>query len=298
MGFLRQMFSGGITPNDPRRFVVEAMLGAMAADGDVQDEEMEVLQRNLDEHQLFHGLTGDAASRLLDIASESVQSADGDNHRIAAAIARGLPSRSHRLAAYAMACQVCVSDRQMNEGEIDYLEALQGALALGDDEAREIFEAARAQSGLLTLEEKTARMRELLPQFVKCMSLMAIADGELHEDELESVRAVLQHIPDMAVLPPAELERFVQQTFMDLRDSDAVDELVACAQAITDPADRYWTTVYMMIIALADGHQDWREVVFLNRAQDVLGLTEEQMDAAMETAELFPSVELGGNAPE
>ena len=39
MSFLRKMFSGKVGTDDPRRFLVEAMLGAMEADGDVTEED-------------------------------------------------------------------------------------------------------------------------------------------------------------------------------------------------------------------------------------------------------------------
>jgi hypothetical protein len=51
MSFLRKMFSGRVQTDDPRRFVVEAMLGAMEADGEVTDEEMEAFQNNLEDQQ-------------------------------------------------------------------------------------------------------------------------------------------------------------------------------------------------------------------------------------------------------
>ena len=57
MGFLRSMFGGDLTRDDARRYLVEAMLGAMAADGDVQDEEMQVLYDTVETHALFEGLS-------------------------------------------------------------------------------------------------------------------------------------------------------------------------------------------------------------------------------------------------
>jgi hypothetical protein len=67
---------------------------------------------------------------------------------------------------------------------------------------------------------------------------------------------------------------------------------------IAQPADRYWTAVYMMIVALADGKSDWREVEFLEQTRTTFGLSDYQMDAAMDTARQFPAVELGGRAPD
>jgi uncharacterized tellurite resistance protein B-like protein len=295
MSFLRKMFGGGLSADDPRRFLVEVMLSAMEADGDVTPEEMEILQRNLDGHELFADLSGDGSARLIDMAADAIREAGGGPHRLEA-IAKGLPSRSHRLTAYAMACEICVSDAELPEAEIRYLELLQSALQLDDDEAAEIFEAARQKSGLQTLEEKTSRMRELMPRFVDCMALMAAADGEVHDEELAGVRAVLKNIPDMAVLTADELEEAIRVSFERVKDKDPAEQLASIAETIESPNDRYWTAVYMMIVALADGKTDWREVGFLKTVETTFGLSDEHMDQAMKTAALFPSAELGGKA--
>lgn len=293
MSFLRKMFGSGIDRDDPRRFLVEAMLGAMEADGDVTEEELQVLERNLEEHELFQELSADARSRLIDMAADAVRQAGGGHSRTEA-IAKGLRSRGHRFTAFAMACEVCVSDAELPEGEIRYLEALQRALAIDEDVARDIFESARARSGLETVEERAALMRELMPSFVDCMALMAASDGEVHAEELAGVRTVLGQIPDMAVLTPDELDEAIDASFGRIAGLDLETELAAIAERIQAPADRYWTTVYMMIIARADGKTHWREVAFLQRSKEVFGLSDELMDEAMATAELYPAVELGG----
>lgn len=297
MSFLRKMFSGDVTAEDPRRFIIEAMLAAMEADSDVTEEEMDVFEVALEEHELFSGLTSDARSRLIDIAADAIREAGGGRRRIES-IAKGLPSRGHRLTAYAMAAEVCVSDADLPEAEIAYLDALQEALALGDEEARALFEGARAKSGLKTVEERAAAMRKLMPRFVDCMALLACADGVIHAEERAAVRSVLRNIPDMAVLTREELDAAIEDSFHRVEGADVETALADIAGAIRDPADRYWTAVYMMIIGRADGRADWREVRCLQLTRKHFGLSDAQMDAAMETACEFPAVVLGGAAPE
>lgn len=296
MSFLRKMFSGKVKTEDPRRFLIEAMLAAMEADGDVDDTEMSTLQGNLESHELFAGLTPEEIQRFIDIAADAIREAGGGRARIEA-IAKGLPSRGQRLTAYAMACEVCVSDRALAESEIDYLDALMTAFGLDEAEAKEVFESARKHSGLLTLEEKTAKMRTMMPRFVDCMALMANADGEVHHEERMGIRAVLRNIPDMSVLTPDELEQTISAALERTAGKDVTTELAGAAKVIDGAADRYWTVVYMMIVALADGKSDWREVAFLEAARKTFGLSDYQMDVAMDTARQFPAVELGGEVP-
>jgi uncharacterized tellurite resistance protein B-like protein len=296
MSFLRKMFSGQVQTEDPRRFLIEAMLGAMEADGDVTEEEMATFEDNISKHELFEGLSGEEIGRFTDLAADAIREAGGGKGRLAA-IAKGLPSRSQRLTAYAMASEICVADRQLAETEIAFLDDMQRQLGLDDGEAKEVFEAARKRSGLLTLEEKSQKMKTLMPKLVQCMAIMAAADGEVHEEERRGIRTVLRNIPDMAVLTAAELDRTINAALDAVQGKDVEGELANIANVIEQPSDRYWTTVYMMIIALADGKTDWREVKCLESTQKKFALTDEQMDAAMTTASQFPAVSLGGDAP-
>lgn len=296
MSFLRKMFSGKAQAEDPRRYLIESMLGAMEADGELTEEEVATFEGNLAGNALFEGLTGEELSRLTDQAADAIREAGGGKARLAA-IAKGLPSRNQRLGAYALACEICVADKELAESEIDFLDTMQATFALQEDEAKEAFDAARKHSGLLTMDEKTAKMKLMLPRFVQCMALMAAADGEIHHEERLSMRAVLKKIPDMAVLPAADLDKAMDAALDAAQGKDAATELVEIAKSIAYVADRYWTTVYVMIIALADGKTDWREVKYLETLKAAFALTPEQMDAAIQTARQFPAVDLGGDAP-
>lgn len=297
MSFLRKMFSGKVTTEDPRRYLAEAMLGAMGADGDVSDEEMATFESNLANHPLFAGLSGEELSRLTDLAADAIGEAGGGKARLAA-IAKGLPSRTQRLAAYAMSAEICVADRELAESEIAFLDDMQKAFALDDLEAKDAFESARKHSGLLTLEEKSDKVRTLMPAFVRCMALMASADEEVHHEERLAMRSVLRAIPDMGVLTHPELDEAIDVAFERISGKSSKAELEAVAEEVASQSDRYWVTVYVMIIALADGKQDWREVEFLANLKSTFKLSDTQMDAAMQTASQFPAVKLGGDAPD
>ena len=297
MSFLRKMFSGRVSTDDPRRFLVEAMLGAMEADGDVTESELATFEGNLANHALFEGLSGDEISRLTDLAADAIREAGGGKKRLEA-IAKGLPSRNQRLAAYAMAAEICVSDRELAEAEIEYLDGLQAALALDETEAKEVFEAARKHTGLLTLEEKSEKVRELMPAFVRCMALMAAADEEIHHEERLGMRNVLRAIPDMQVLTLPEIDEAIEVALERITGKDSKAELAEVANEVKASSDRYWVTVYTMIIALADGTQDWREIEFLASLRKTFELSDKQMDVAMQVASQFPQVKLGGDAPE
>lgn len=288
MSFLRKMFGGGVEETDPRRYLLESMIGAIEADGEVTEEEVAALDKTLEEHDLFREIPSATRTRLIDMAADAIRGAGGAMNRLDE-ISNGLPGRGHRLTAYAMACEICVADGELPESEIRYLEGLQEALDLDETIAQDLFEAARKSSALKTAEENVAAMRELMPKFVDCMALMAAADEVIRDEELVAVRAVLASIPDMAVLSSDELNDAIVASFGRIEGLDLEIALESAAGMILDPSDRYWTTVYMMIIALADGVTDWREKVFLERTRDIFGLDDVSMDKAMIAAGRFPT---------
>ena len=296
MSFLQKMFGSGVDAEDPRRYLIETMLAAIGADGEVTEQEVMQLDKTLEEHDLFRDISGSARTRLIDTATDAIREAGGGMNRLEA-IAKGLPGRTQQLTAYAMASDICVADGEVPDSEIRFLDGLQAALHLDDDTAKDIFEASRTSAGLKTVEEKTTAMREMMPHFVDCMALMAAADDEIHDDELISVRAVLASIPDMAVLTSDELNDAIVDAFNRVKDKDLGIAIKEAAEVISQQADRYWTTVYMMIICLADGKADWREVAFLSTTRDAFELDDELMDHAMVAASHFPATELGGTVP-
>src|SRR5262245_57060663 len=109
MNILSKMYGGSLKPNDPRRFLVESIVGMMQADGVITQDELDALDRNLQEHEVFGGLTPDLTKILIDMAKESIAFAGSPRRRVPY-MAKGLPSRSHRMAAYAVACEVGLAD--------------------------------------------------------------------------------------------------------------------------------------------------------------------------------------------
>ena len=127
-GSVRDLIGGALRPNDPRRFLIEAMIGAMNADGVVDPRERAVIERHIKAHDLFAGLGAPAAEMLVDLANDAIR-ISGALARTTS-IAKGLPARIHRLAAFGMAAEVAAADEQLVEGELRFLEALRIALRI------------------------------------------------------------------------------------------------------------------------------------------------------------------------
>jgi uncharacterized tellurite resistance protein B-like protein len=264
---------------------MEAIVGAMQADGVVTKEELEVLETSVAELEMFSSLSPEAVKALIDIGNEAVAFCGSAIRRIPY-MAKGLPSRSHRLAAYGVACEIALADGE-SPPEVLYLRHLKQHFLLGDEEALAIYEAAKKRRAMSEVEQRTLRMQDLMPLNIDCMAFMAAADGTVTDAERRALIGVLRNIGDMAVLSDDELQAAVNDAFRRIAGKDADREIAHIAQQMSS-SDKYWATVYMCIMALADGQRDWHNVWLLGSAQDAFKLTDRQMDQAMNSARLFP----------
>jgi uncharacterized tellurite resistance protein B-like protein len=285
---LREMMGGSLRPSDPRRFLVEAMIGAMNADGHADRSELEVLRHQLAAHDLFAGLPESAADMLIDMGTEAIRFA-GDGARRVGAIAKGLPSRTHRLAAYAMACEVSAADGGIDDAEGRYLESLRAALSIGERESQVLLEGARGGRAMAALEQRVGRLRELWPVVIDCLALQLAAERTPTEVDAESIRAVLSELPDVTALPD-EVDAAVQRSLRDAgaRCAQLPAELSRLAGSVPYPMDRYWCAVYLMMVERARGRDQWPAVPFLCQLQQSFGLTDVEMERASQDARLLP----------
>ena len=121
----RDVIAGALRPNDPRRFLVEAMIGAMNADQKIDPREQEMIQRRMAEHAMFAGLSPQNARLLLELATDAVNFAGSANARISA-IAKGLPARLHRFTAMAMETYLNMSAMGANNQSMEDLYSMLG----------------------------------------------------------------------------------------------------------------------------------------------------------------------------
>lgn len=284
----RDVIAGALRPNDPRRFLVEAMIGAMDVDGNIDAREQQVLRKHLDEHEMFSGLSQQNASLLLELATDAVKFAGGALARVPT-IAKGLPARLHRITAMAMACEIVVADASVAQAELAYLENLRLALRLAPYEAQDIFAAAREGRALRYLDDRLLRLRSLVPVVVEMFALRAATLGKLTDDHRFEIRDLLVAIPDMA-LRDHEIEGLLFQAFRRPRAGVGVEgELVQIAQSLPDPVDRYWMIVYALCAEPVNTLGRWPFIPFVALLQRAFQLGDADMELAAADAAGFPA---------
>jgi len=285
----RDMIGGGLRPNDPRRFLIEVMIGAMYADGSVDQRELDVLQRQLTDHDLFAGLNQRAAKTLIELATDAVKFAGTSVARIPA-IAKGLPARIHRLAGYAMACEVCAADEEIAPAEAQFLEALRVGLRVSPADAHEIFNAAHQKRVDHYLDDRVLRLRSMVPIVVEMFTLRAYARGTVTDDHRFALRDFFLAIPDLA-LRIDEIEGELFKAFRKQRAPgfNVFNELQALVAHLPDPVDRYWLTVYALLAEPPASVPSWRVIPFIGLCQHAFGIGDADMELVAQDALSFPS---------
>src|SRR4051812_11501700 len=150
------------------------MIGAMTADGVIDPRESAQIQKQIAEHPMFSGLGQVAARTLIDLSADAIKFAGSAINRTPA-IAKGLPARIHRLAAYGMAAEVAVADDQLVESELHFLEALRIALRIAPLEAENIVLAARAHQLAPFLDDRYLRVKQMIGVACEVFALRALA---------------------------------------------------------------------------------------------------------------------------
>jgi uncharacterized tellurite resistance protein B-like protein len=286
---VKELLGGGLRPNDPRRFLIEAMVGAMHADGVADPREVAMMQKQIAEHSLFSGLGPGAARTLVELSNDAIRFAGSANDR-APAIAKGLPARIHRLAAYGMAAEVAVADDQLVEGELHFLEALRIALRIAPLEAEQIVLAARANQLAAYIDDRYLRVKTLTTVSAEVFALRALARAMSTDDHRFRVRDFFAAIPDLA-LGKDELDAVLYRAFRRPRAPDAqvFGELARVAASLPDHVDRYWIVVYTLVAELPATVPSWRVIPFMGVMQAAFQITDTDMELAVVDALTFPA---------
>jgi hypothetical protein len=285
---VKGLLGGGLKPNDPRRFLIEAMIGAMNADGVIDPRETAAVERLIASHPLFAGLGPGAARTLIDLSNDAIRFA-GNAFGRTPAIAKGLPARIHRLAAYGMASEVAIADEQLVDGELQFLEALRIALRIAPLESEALVRESRAGRLSEYLDDRYHRIKSLVPVACEVFALRALGRGMANDEQRFRIRDFFSAIPDLA-LTRDELDAELYRAFRKprARDAQVFGELSQVAGTLPDPVDRYWMMVYTLVAELPATVPSWRVIPFTGVMQAAFQITDTDMELAVVDALTFP----------
>jgi len=286
---VRDAIGGALRPNDPRRYLVEAMIGAMNADGLVDQREMAVIDKHLAEHDLFGGVAPSAAKTLIDLATDAIKFAGSAVARVPA-IAKGLPSRIHRITAYSMACEIIAADADVAQAEMAFLESLRQAVRVGPHEAQEVFNALHANRLASHMDDRVLRIRSLVPAAVELFTLRAHALGKVTDEHRFQLRDFFMAMPDLT-RSLDDIEGLLYQSFRKVHPPgfNVFVELQSVTPTLPDVVDRWWMVVYALAAEPTNLVSNWRVIPFAGLLQHAFGIADGDMDLAASDASTFPA---------
>ncbi len=286
---VKDLLGGGLKPSDPRRYLIESMLCAISADGVIDARETAVLERQISQHPLFEGINPAAARTLIELSDDAIKFAGSAIGR-APAIAKGLPARIHRLAAYAMAAEVAAADERFERGELSFLEALRIALRISPGESGLMVEAARSGETSAHLDDRYLKIKNLIPIAAEIFALRALARGVANDEHRFKVRDLFVAIPDLS-LSTDELDAELYRAFRRPRSpgAEVFGELSNLARGLPDPVDRYWMMVYALVAEPPANVPSWRVIPFIGVMQAAMHITDTDMELASVDALTFPA---------
>ncbi len=276
------LLGGSLRSADPRRFLVEAMVCAMNADGVVDPRELAVLRRHLAGHELFLAVPATVADLMVSMATDALGCV-GDAHARVPAIARGLPSRIHRLTAYAMACEVVQSDADVAAAEKAFLEVLRQHLRVSAAEGVAIMTAIAERRLGDHLAERIASIRGLAPAAAELFAVRAHLRGCADDGHRGTVRELFLALPDLTGSVD-DIDGQLVAAFRKPRADHIHDDLRELAATLPDPVDRWWLAAYVLAAEPASG-KAWRGGLFGCLLQSEFGLGEVDMDLAASDAD-------------
>lgn len=286
---VKGLLGGGLKPNDPRRFLIEAMICAMNIDGVADARENAVVERQIATHPLFQGIGAAAARTLIDLSNDAIRFAGSAFNRVPA-IAKGLPARIHRLAAFGMAAEVAAADQQLIDGELTFLDALRMALRVARLESEALIQHARGGQLAEYLDDRYYRIKALVPVACEVFALRARSRGMATDEQRFLIRDFFMAIPDLA-LPQDDLDAELYRAFRNLRTPDAeiLGDLIRVGATLPDPVDRYWMMVYTLVAELPATVPSWRVIPFTGMMQQAFRIVDEDMELAVVDALTFPA---------
>jgi hypothetical protein len=296
-----EVFSGPMKSNDPRRFFIEAMIGAMRSDGDTSPAEVALLEKHISNHAWLRGLPTNAIGMMVEMASEAIHFAGGSLNRVPA-IARGLCFRTHRLLAFALACEICSVDSVVVDAERTFIESLRVALRVSTLETDEILQAIDRDQLQPFLANRMERIWALRPVVSELFTIRAISKNRLVDEHRFAVRAFFCSITDLQG-PTDEIDTELFHCFRRLRapsidgsldgprdvGQSVTTQLTNLAKQLPNPLDRYWLVVYALAAEAPAQVASWKLIPFIGLLQNVFQLVDRDLALAAQDAMGFPA---------
>ncbi len=258
--------------------LLDAMLLAGSADGELKPVELEQLLKRVLERPEFEGTQADELNALIESSAKRL-SQSKRLEEVLESLRHRLPDHHNRLLAFGLATAIALADNKATRDELGLLKTLQSALGVSEDEVSRVFGVVQAGGSLAeALGEPVERL------LAETMVIVSASDGVVHEKEILSMLESLAADPIFHGLNVDTAERFVQAAVHNLAHDGLPARLAVLAQGLTTPLQRRKAFQLAVKIAHADGDPGQRERHLLDLLQATFGIADDEAARMMREA--------------
>lgn len=258
--------------NERNAALIETMLLAASADGQISTVEMEVLLRRVIERPEFEGTRPEELNALVERSAKKLAESR-DLETVMRSLRERLPDHRTRMLAFGLAAAVAFGDQRVPREEVGLLKNLQAALGISEDEVAEIITTIESGG---SLAEALGQPLERL--YAEVMVLVMTSDGKgSKEAEAQALVESLAGDPLFQGVSRAEAQRYVAEAFASLAVQGLPERLTALAHGLTTHAQRKKAfRLACKIAAASDGGQG--EERMLDLLQATFGLADDEVE--------------------
>ncbi|MBM4381552.1 MAG: TerB family tellurite resistance protein, partial [Deltaproteobacteria bacterium] len=252
--------------------LVEAMLLAAAADGEVSQVELESLLGRVMSRSEFKGTRPGELKALVEEGAARLAGA-GRLDEVMASLRARLPDHPNRVLAFGLAAAVAFADRRTDKAEIGLLKTLQAGLGISEEEVQGAFGVVQGGG---CMAEALAQPLERL--YAEVMVMVSAADGVLKTDEVRALVESFAADPLFHDVSPQRAQDYVTAAGEALTRDGLPQRLAVLAFGIVTHTQRLKAFRLAARIAQASGKPSPAEARVLDMLQASFGLADDEVE--------------------
>lgn len=264
--------TNGVKPQDRQSALIEIMLLAAVADGQVSDRQLQALVRRVLERPEFDATSADEVNGLVEGSLKKLAGAR-DLRAVLASLRERLPDHKSRMLAFGLAAAVAFADQRATRAELGLLKTFQAALGISEDEVVQLIDAVEKGK---SLSEALGEPFERL--CAEVMVLVSAADGKLKEDETRVLVESLAADPLFQNVSPPRAQSYVNEALAALATEGMPQRLNVLTRGIATHSQRLKAFGLAMRVATASGDASPSERKILDLLQATFGIADDEVE--------------------
>jgi len=268
--------TAGATRAERNAALVEVMLLAAMADGELTEPAVQELLRRILERPEFDGTHPQELSGLVEKGVSTLASAP-NLEQILQQLRERLPTHQNRVLAFGLAASVALADKRATRAELGLLKTFQAALGISEDEVANIIDVV--ESGR-SLSEVVGEPLERL--YAEVMVLVTAADGKLRAAESRALIESFASDPLFQGVSADRAQSFLSEAVEALSQEGLPERLRVLAHGLTTHPQRIRAFRLAMRIAHSSGKPSAAELRVLDMLQATFGLADDEVERLRE----------------